>query len=181
MKTRTISHTRPGNYPAPSSSRRGATAGGAEPIAASSDLSSAKRGRINYGRLGSITREQLEPIWMDSRIRAAEVAAVFGVCESAICDRARRLGLPPRPTRGLRPEARARDAEFRRLWNAGVKLAEIARHFGTSVGYAQRKRRVLGLPPRKARKGAGGAGGFGGITLAQFHEQELGRRMRASA
>ena len=56
-----------------------------------------------------------------------------------------------------------------------------ADHFGISKAYADNKRRRLGLPARKPRKGAGGFGGFGGITLQEWREQELGRLMAAAA
>jgi hypothetical protein len=123
----------------------------------------------NFTALQNVTRAMLEPLWLNSRVTAREIADQLGVSVSGVCKHAQTLGLPvPRPVRGRRKEGRERDAEFRRMWNAGVKQTEMAKHFGTSKGFICQKRIRLGLKPRTPRRGAGGYGGFGGLTLEQY-------------
>lgn len=136
----------------------------------------------NFTALQNVTREMLEPIWCDTRITTEEIALPLGVSVSGVCYRAKALGLPyPRPVRGRPKTGRDKDAEFRRMWLAGVKMDEIAKAFSTSKNYVGQKRIRMGLPPRRAKAGAGGYGGFGSITLQEYRETLIAKAMARGA
>lgn len=136
----------------------------------------------NSGALRNITREMLEPLWLGSRLSSSEIGARLGVSGSGIRLLAKRLGLPKR---GRQPLQKCSDAEFFRLWSAGVSVTDMARMLGYSGhGAVSTRARHMGLPGRQRVKGAGknnGAGlcGWGGtITATQFREMQYADAMR---
>lgn len=61
---------------------------------------------------------------------------------------------------------------------AGVSAKEMADHFGyTKRQNVTTRRRNMGLPPRR-RGNSGRHGGWPTITIAEFFEMEIGRRMK---
>lgn len=129
--------------------------------------------------LANITRETLEPIWMRYEIPTARIASTLGVTRQGLSYKAKSLGLPPR-TGNQRPNQKIDDDTFRRMWLAGVNSVEMAQHFGYAHKSAVGHRRVLlGLPPRTRSRGGKNSGGWTEtITLAQFAEMELARKMK---
>lgn len=119
-------------------------------------------------------------LWACHRITTEEMAATLKVTRQAVSDRARRLGLPPR----AKVRRRFYDpATLTELWNAGVRLADIAAHFGFAHSAAvSTAAGALGLPRRRrARKGGGGGEGWiGQITMDEYREKKLAEAMRAS-
>ncbi|MBY6005400.1 hypothetical protein KUV62_15855 [Salipiger bermudensis] len=125
------------------------------------------------GKTSNITAETLAPIWANRGIPTQKVADMLGIERSTLCWKRSTLGIPPRVT-GRVPKAD--EDTFRRMWLAGVNVREMAEFFGYRCKQAVKKRRTrLGLPPRPV--GSKGKS----ITLAQFHEQEIARRMSAQA
>jgi hypothetical protein len=89
------------------------------------------------------------------------------------------LGLPSRA--GNKRLAQKVDNEtFTRMWLAGVNTREMAEHFGYAHPSAiSHRRELLGLPPRERSNGGKNNGGWvQTISLAQFAEMELARKMQ---
>lgn len=119
-------------------------------------------------------------LWSCLDISIDEIAASADVTRQAVTYRAKRLGLPSRVTNRRRKHEPGLLAE---MWNAGVRVADIARHFGFAYHQCvSTAARNMGLPPRER-----GAAGFknGGwkknITLEEFAQIKLAERMRADA
>ena len=131
------------------------------------------------GDLANITKETLAPIWGRHDIPIRVMADALGVSRQAVSQRARALGLPSREKVRIKL---SRDDEFRRLWLAGVSTKDIAAHFGyRSHSCITVRRRGLGLPPRTRSKGGGRCGWAETITLTEFREVELARKMKEAA
>ncbi|MBR9839918.1 MAG: hypothetical protein GYB50_18760 [Rhodobacteraceae bacterium] len=133
--------------------------------------------------LRNITREALEPLWSRHDIPTAKIAAALGVSRQALSQKARVLGLPSR-ARNQAPNQKLSDAEFRKLWLAGVSTRDIAKAGGYSHPNAVCHRAdVLGLPRRQREAGAGRRNGrgqygwVGTISMSQFLEHQLGEQM----
>ena len=129
--------------------------------------------------LANITREALEPVWMRKEIPLDKIARSLGVSRQAISAKAKSLGLPSRAG-NKRPAQKVDDETFTRMWLAGVNTREMAKHFGyahpSAIGH---RRELLGLPPRNRSKGGKNHGGWvQTISLAQFAEMELARKMQ---
>lgn len=125
--------------------------------------------------LSGVTREVLEPLWSRLDIPTARIAAHLGVTRQGLSWKAHSLGLPPRTSNR---KTACDDDLFRRMWNAGVNLPDMARALGYSHRQAVRTRAVrLGLPNRERGQGTNTFAGWGSITLAQFREIELARIM----
>ncbi|APZ53115.1 hypothetical protein Ga0080574_TMP2781 [Salipiger abyssi] len=125
------------------------------------------------GKTSSITAETLAPIWVNRGIPTQKVADMLGIERTTLSWKRSELGIAPR-AKGRVPKAS--EDTFRRMWLAGVNVREMVEFFGYRHKQAIHKRRDrLGLPPRPM--GSKGKS----ITLAQFHEQEIARRMSAQA
>lgn len=124
-------------------------------------------------KTANITAETLAPIWANRSIPTQKVADMLGIERSTLSWKRSELGIAPRVT-GRVPKAN--EDTFRRMWLAGVNVREMVEFFGYRHKQSIHKRRDrLGLAPRPlSSKGKS-------ITLAQFHEQEIARRMSAQA
>lgn len=130
--------------------------------------------------LSGITRSDLEPLWSRLDIPTRVIAERLGVTRQGLSCKAQALGLP---SRGRNRMKFSDDDLFRRMWNAGVCSTEMAAHFGYSHRSAVgTRRRALGLPRRVRGRDVGTPSGWiGTISIAEFWEMELGRKMVASA
>ena len=119
-------------------------------------------------------------LWSCLDITTDEIAASAGVTRQAVTYRAQRLGLPSRAKNRRRKHDPALLTE---MWHAGVRCADIARHFGMShSSCASTASRKLGLPLRE--RGASGyrnGGWAANITLEQFMEERMARALARAA
>lgn len=129
--------------------------------------------------LNNITRKALEPVWLRLDIPTQKIAKTLGVSRQALSAKAKSLGLPSRYA-NQRSAQKVDDETFARMWMAGVNTREMAEHFGYAQSSAIGHRRVLlGLPPRQRSKGGKNTGGWAQtISLAEFAEMELARKMK---
>jgi len=133
---------------------------------------------VSGGRGTRLSHAAFARLWRDGSLSTDAIAARLGISRQAVSQRARARGLPQRRG-GMR--ARVVDAAlFARMWRAGVPTSEMARYFGYAHhNCVSTRARLDGLPPR--RRGSAGRrnGGWeSGLSLAQFLEAEVGRRMR---
>lgn len=122
--------------------------------------------------------ETFKRLWSCLTIGTDEIAASAGVTRAAVCYRARMLGLPSRKKNRRR---KAEPKLLEEMWLAGVRCADIARHFkmshGACVSTAARK---LGLPPRNRGSAGFRNGGWAkNITIEEFMQLKLAERMKA--
>ncbi|MCA0846092.1 hypothetical protein [Salipiger thiooxidans] len=122
--------------------------------------------------LPNITRDDLAPVWACRSISVERIAETLGVSRQVVGARAKALGLEPR-RKAARMKRNPDDKLFIAMWDAGVDRAAMVRTFGyTSRSSLYGRAERLGLEaPRHGRR----------ITLAQFREQEIARRMSAQA
>lgn len=112
-------------------------------------------------------------LWNDPTLKTADIGAMLGIHESRVVQRAKTRGLPPR---GSMCRIAIRDNQtFREMWEGGVMIEDMARYFGVGRANIKRACKRLGLPPRG--KGAGNHS----ITLEQYQQDRLARRMAATA
>lgn len=136
-------------------------------------------GGNNHRPLKHLTADDLWPLWSRLDIPTERVAQALGVTRAGLSYKARSLGLPPR-TGNKECCKKCPDEVFRRMYEAGVGLQDIADKFGYTRRQSVTQRRVMmGLKPR-GRLG-GGHAGWGCISLAQFQEMELARMMTEMA
>lgn len=111
-------------------------------------------------------------LWLDQTLSREECARIVGLTCANFWRRAKALGLPSRGEGG-RPIVIRDEAEFRRMWLAGVSAARIAAHFGVCRDTPLKTARRLGLQARgKGRKP---------LTVDQFREAELARLLAKDA
>lgn len=125
-------------------------------------------------RLIRATNTDIRRVWLDSELTLVQAAAAVGMSKDALQGRAAALGLGHRRMgrrEAIRPH---QEAEFRRMWAAGVGARIIGTAFGCSYCAVINTATRLGLPMR-------GAGYRPKMTLGQFRETELGRAMRVHA
>lgn len=118
-----------------------------------------------------IPAARIRDVWMDQTISGDEAARIVGLSRVNLWRRAKAMGLPQRRQCG-QPRAMPPDA-FRALWCAGVRASDIATYFGCGKSTVGNTARRMGLPGRNGLRGI--------ITLVQFREEQLARRMAASA
>lgn len=133
--------------------------------------------------LRNLTREALEPLWFRHEVSLDRIAGALGVTRQGLIYKARQLGLPPRG-KNRKPQKKGPDELFREMWLAGVHTEDMAAYFGYSCRSAVSMRaRKMGLP-RRTRTTTRTKGRVGGwsetISLVQFYEEELARRMQAA-
>lgn len=128
--------------------------------------------------LKNITRQDLEPLWAARKVPLDRIASALGVSRQGLAYKAESLGLPRRG-KNYEPQRNGNDDLFSRMWLAGVSVCEMAKFFGYAhAGSVTVRRRNLGLPGRTR----GGPGGWREtISLAEFQEIEMGRRMQETA
>lgn len=134
--------------------------------------------RSTPGALANIDKDAFARLWARHHISTETIAVSLGVSRQAVSQLAARLDLPPR-VGNRAPQKKSSDDLFRRMWLAGVPIAEIAQHFG----YAHRscvstRRRKIGLPARvKGPSGCRNGGWVKGMSLTEFLEEEMARAM----
>lgn len=118
-------------------------------------------------------------LWSCMQISTEEIANSAGVKRQAVTYRARKLGLPSREKNRRR---KAEPKLLEEMWLAGVRSADIARHFKMAHGAcASTAARKLGLPPRERGSAGFRNGGWAkNITLEEFLQAKLAERMKAS-
>ncbi len=126
--------------------------------------------------LANITREVLEPVWMRNDIPTKVIAARLGVTRQGLSYKAHSLGLPSRF--GNKDCCKkCPDDVFRRMYQAGVSLQDIANECGyTRRQSVTQRRKMMGLP---ARSSLGAP--IKPISLDEFFEMEFGRLMKCDA
>jgi hypothetical protein len=103
------------------------------------------------GVLANITRPVLEPLILRKKITLRQIGETLGVTPQAVSYHARKLGIP---VRGMNsePEKKCSDEDFRRLWEAGVSIKDMAEAFGYSCAQNVTQRRMMmGLEPRRPK------------------------------
>lgn len=132
------------------------------------------------GEPRSFNREIFAVLWNNHRVPTARIAETMGITRQAVSWHGHHMGLPSREKLRKRKSDPALLSE---MWLAGVRSADIARHFGMAHrSCAITAAKMLGLPGRK--RGASGRmnGGWEpNITLEEFLEARLGARMAEAA
>lgn len=127
--------------------------------------------------LSNITREHLDPVWSRLDISTEKIAAALGVTRQALSGKAHSLGLPKR-TKNRAPQTKGDDALFSRMWLAGVSSPEMAAFFGYShPSSVTTRRQNMGLPRRNRSRG-GKTPWAETISIDQFWEMEVARKMQ---
>lgn len=90
-------------------------------------------------------------MWADPSLTIHDIAARLDITPSAVTQRVKARGLPPRKggggcNRKLDP------ALFRRMWDANVGAASIAEHFGVNTVTVTVRARQWGFPKRKCSR-----------------------------
>ena len=108
-----------------------------------------------------------------------EICAALGVSKAPVRLAVKRLGLPARPNGGVRGTRamvlNGSDGRLREMWEAGVRRADIAAHFGFKPAGIRGALKALGLDPRPV------GGPNRTITLDEFLQIELDRKLAESA
>jgi len=135
-----------------------------------------------HPKVRNLTREVLEPLWNRREISFARMGAALGVSAEVVRRKGIRLGLPPRGARKA-PHGKCDAEAFRRLWLAGVKTEDMARHFGyAEASCVTRRARRLGLPKRQRGRSTGAVAGWAAtISLTQYLEAEMARMIQGDA
>mgnify|MGYP001193178052 CR=1 FL=1 len=120
---------------------------------------------------GTFTLSELRRLWADDGLTNAEIAAAIGYSERGVYSLSRKLGLP---SRRLGPKVTFDQSLFESLWRAGVGAREIAALFGVNRYTLSNAAVRMGLPQR-------GGGWQPRMSLAQYREAQLARRMADSA
>lgn len=121
-----------------------------------------------------VSAADVRKAWCDSELTLAQAAAQLDMSTHCLQDRAAALGLPARRTgrrEAIRPH---QEAEFRRMWTAGVSARLIGTEFGCSYFAVINTATRLGLEMR-------GVGFRPRMTLAAYREARLGAAMKATA
>lgn len=111
-----------------------------------------------------------------SDMTVPQIAESLGVSRQAGQFRAKRRGLPPRQRIVVCKPRPPRDA-FARMWLAGVRLGEIAAHFGLTYGLAAELIKEFGLPPRPV----GGQRNANRMSLQDYLQVEHHLALREAA
>lgn len=112
-------------------------------------------------------------LWNDMTLTTEEIGRRLQITQTNVCKRAKARGLPPR---GQGVKFSISDTGlFREMWEAGVMIEDMARHFGVFPTTIKRTRRRLGLQGRKR------GGNPVSLTLEQFLHDRLARQMARTA
>lgn len=91
---------------------------------------------------------RIREAWLDDTLTTAQAAEQVGLTRANFWRRAKALGLPPRKRGKPWRIASDREAEFTDMWQRGVPVAEMARHFDIAPSGIIYRRKALGLPGR---------------------------------
>lgn len=105
---------------------------------------SARRGR-------QVSPSEFRRLWFDPSLSQTQIGEMLGISYQAVRFRAIARGLPS--ARTVKPWVRSvtpqQEAEFRRMWLAGVRSEDIRQHFGMRYSSdPARSARLMGLPKR---------------------------------
>ena len=127
-----------------------------------------------------IPAARIRALWLDPTIRTEDAAKQLGISRQLLSDMASRLGLPSRKGLGGKIRSKGTDAEFRRLWLAGVSLKDMQAYFGYAShrGVCTRRER-LGLPLRT--RGGCGKRWRETISITDYHDALLAEAMAGAA
>lgn len=112
-------------------------------------------------------------LWNDPTLTTADIGRILNIHQTAVCVRAKARGIPPR--KGFYKNRIHDDAAFREMWEAGVLIEEMARHFNVFISTIRRTRTRFGLAPRPR------GNSYRSITLEQFLHDRLARQMARTA
>lgn len=135
---------------------------------------------IKHPRMSTkkIDDDAMRKLWVKG-VPIDEICDRLGVGKASIRLAIKRLGLTARPHGGVRGTRammlHGLDGRLREMWEAGVKRADIAAHFGFKPAGIRRALKTLGLEPRPA------GGPNRTITLDEFLQVELARKMAEQA
>jgi hypothetical protein len=125
----------------------------------------AKRGKI-------VSEAEFRRMWLDASLTAREIGERLGVTEQAVRCRAISRGLPPR--KGGGGKFRKIDPErFRRMWDANVGSADIARAFRVTQPCVNLRAREWGFPKRNCTR-------WNMVPLVRFLLAETARETEAA-
>lgn len=110
---------------------------------------------------------EIRRAWLDLSVTSAEAAKSVGLSRVGLWARACKLGLPPRPA-GRREVIPAEI--LTPLWNANVRVSDIARLYGCPDASVSQSARRIKLPKRTKGKHAP-------ISLESYRQQLLGQIM----
>jgi hypothetical protein len=92
---------------------------------------------------------RLRFLWTDTKITAAQIAALLERTERAVFHHVEKLELPPRPKFWTQDE----DERLKRLWpDRELALRQIAEQLGISEGAIDARAQRLGLPPHHSKR-----------------------------
>lgn len=123
----------------------------------------------------TISLAEFRRLWA-SDMTVGQIAEYLGVTRSAVQFRAKRRGLPPK-ARILTYAPRPPRDVMARMWLAGVRLTDIAAHFGMTYGLAVKLVREFGLPLRPV----GGQVRANMVRLEDYLAMELRLALQAAA
>lgn len=127
--------------------------------------------KVNRGL--KLSAAEFKRLWQDPTLTTEEIGRRLGIHQTAVCKRATARGFAPR---GSMARIAILDTDlFREMWDAGVQIKDMARHFDVSGSNIKRTRQRLGLPNRTR----GNSRSF--LTLEQFHHDRLARQMARTA
>lgn len=120
-----------------------------------------------------VSASEFRRLWMDKSMTLAQIGASLGVSGAAVTCRAARRDLPPRqmgPLPLLHDEAL-----FAEMWAEGVKVNEMAAHFGVNEKTVRNHVDRLNLRRR------GKSGTRARLTISDFQQIRLRNGMAAAA
>lgn len=135
---------------------------------------------IKHPRMSTkkIDDDAMRKLW-EKGVPIDEICDQLGVGKASIRLAIKRLGLLARPHGGVRGTRammlHGLDGRLREMWEAGVRRADIAAHFGFKPAGIRRALKTLCLEPRPA------GGPNRTITLDEFLQIELARKLAESA
>lgn len=130
---------------------------------------SPKNGRDRKGLRLSVAR--FRALWLDPGLSRRQIGEMLGITASAVGWRAKAYGLPPRQG-GEKPRYDLDDPLFLAMWQANVRPQDMGLHYGVRASAILWNARRLNLSRDCTRHNS--------ISLAQFRELDLGRRMAAA-
>lgn len=135
---------------------------------------------IRHPRMSTkkIDDDAMQRLWAKG-VPIDEICTKLGVGKASVRLAVKRLGLPARPhggVSGMRAMVlNGLDGRMREMWEAGVRRADIAAHFGFKPAGIRRALKSLGLEPRPS------GGPNRTITLDEFLQLELARKLAEQA
>lgn len=137
-------------------------------------------GKEPLPRSTKFDQQIFEKLWNNHSVPTSRIAQAMGMTRQGVSWWAKNLGLPSRAH--VRKQL-FEEKLFREMWEAGVSTSDIARHFGAAHHSCSSVfARKMGLPKRtKGKSGKMNGGWAANITLQEFWELRLGRKMQMEA